>query len=107
MVSQFSLSVLAQAFTSLRNSGVMEDGSFTQPRKSLPLQVPFSKAFTAAAAFGKKLSTAPCFKNEAALVISKRIFSITFVFSLYLFGLIAFSCCKNLSERICQQLNFY
>jgi hypothetical protein len=48
----------------------MLEGRCSQPKKSLPGQVPFSKASWAAFTFGSKAFTAPASKKQAAFVMS-------------------------------------
>jgi hypothetical protein len=52
------------------NSGVMLDGRWSHPKKSLPGQVPYSRAFCAAFTCGSKAFTAPASKKQAAFVMS-------------------------------------
>jgi hypothetical protein len=79
MASQFALRVSAHACNSLRKAGVMLEGRWSHPKKSLPGHVPSSSACWAAFTLGSKASTAPASRKQAALVMSRLIFFIAIV----------------------------
>ena len=73
MVSQWARSVAAHSLMEARNSGVMLLGRCSQPRKSLPGQVPSSRACWALCTRAPTRSRAPSGRNDVALATSRRI----------------------------------